>query len=449
MNSIETKKFKVAILGGGISGTSVFYTLAKYTDINSICLVEKCAQLGQVNSHGDNNSQTLHFGDIETNYSIEKAKVTKAASEMVVAYLASLGDAGHAIYEISQKMALAVGAKEVAALAERHERFKGLFPNSKLIGREQIAQLEPEIVRGRKADEALAACYTDKGYVIDFGKLAESFAAEGQKTTKTTEILLDTEVKNISKTAHGYLITTNNGMIEAEAVVVTMCSHSLMFAKMLGYGREFGILPVGGNFYTSSRQVLKGKVYTMQNGKLPFAAVHGDPNLGKSIETRFGPTANIMPFLERNNLKTFFEFIKSSTNSFSATLALLKVILEPTLFAFLFRSLAYELPFFGPRAFAKLASKIVPSLSYDDFKKGKTKAGIRPQLIDIKNKKLMMGEIEIVGENIIFNVTPSPGATACLKNAAKNVEQVIKFFDGRAIFYRDKFESDLSINKIN
>ena len=447
MESTDRQKFKVAVLGGGISGAAIFYTLAKYTDIGSVCLAEKCEQLGQINSHGNNNSQTLHFGDIETNYSLEKAKVTKAASEMVVAYLESLGNKGKGIYEVSQKMALAVGEKEVAALSERHERFKELFPDSQMIGREKIAELEPEIVRGRKEDEPLAACYTAKGYTVDFGKLAESLAAEGRAASKDAEILLGTEVKKISRHGQSYIITTDKGTIEAETVVVAMCSHSLMFAKALGYGREFGILPVGGNFYTSSRQVLRGKVYTMQSGKLPFAAVHGDPNIGDITHTRFGPTANIMPFLERNNLKTFSEFLKSSTDSMSAVLALAKVVLEPTLFGFLFRSLVYELPYFGPRAFAKLAKKIIPSVTYADFKRGKTKAGIRPQLIDIKNKKLMMGEIEIVGKNIIFNVTPSPGATACLKNAAKNVEQVVKFFEDKHHFDRPGFEKALSLTK--
>ncbi|NTW22768.1 FAD-dependent oxidoreductase [Candidatus Falkowbacteria bacterium] len=447
MESTEGKKFKVAVLGGGISGAATFYTLAKYTDVGSICLVEKCPQLGQINSRGSNNSQTLHFGDIETNYSLEKARVTKAASEMVVAYLLSLGNDGRGIYEVSQKMALAVGEKEVAALAERHERFKELFPDSRLIGREEIAKLEPEIVNGRKADETLAACYTDKGYTVDFGKLAESLVNEGCKAGQMTELFLGAKVTNIKKTPSGYVITTDKARIEAEAVVVAMCSHSLMFAKSLGYGREFAILPVGGNFYTSNRQTLKGKVYTMQSGKLPFAAVHGDPNLGDSVHTRFGPTANIMPFLERNSLRTFTDFLSSSADSYSSLRALLKVVFEPTLFTFLCRSLVYELPYFGPRAFAKLAKKIIPGLTYADFKNGKTKAGIRPQLIDIQNRKLMMGEIGITGENIIFNITPSPGATSCLKNAAKNVEQIIGFFDGSHKFDKARLETDLSLSK--
>lgn len=430
-------------MGGGVSGAAVFYALAKYSDIGSLCLVEKCGRLGQINSHGANNSQTLHFGDIETNYSLEKARATKAASEMVVAYLESLGQTGKGIYEVGPKMALAVGGAEVAALAERHARFAGLFPESRLIGRDEIARLEPEIVRGRAAQEPLAACYSDRGYTVDFGRLAESLAAEGQKANQAAEVLLSAEVRSIKKTAAGYLIETSAGLIEARVVVVAMCAHSLMFAKALGYGQDYALLPVGGNFYTSSRPVLRGKVYTMQSGKLPFAAVHGDPDLGDESHTRFGPTANIMPFLERNNLKTFFDFARSSTDSLKAVRALAKVVLEPILFGFLLRSLVYELPWFGPRAFARLAKKIVPSLAYADFKDGKTKAGIRPQLVDIKNKKLQMGEIEIVGDGILFGITPSPGATACLANAKRTAGRVVSFFGGAKSFDEAAFARDL------
>ena len=33
------------------------------------------------------------------------------------------------------------------------------------------------------------------------------------------------------------------------------------------------------------------KVYMVQNDKLPFAALHGDPDILKNGKTRFGPTA--------------------------------------------------------------------------------------------------------------------------------------------------------------
>jgi len=439
----ESKHFQVAVLGGGVTGSAIFHVLSKYTNINSIALIEKCDRLGQINSKENNNSQTLHFGDIEANYSFEKAKSTKAASEMVVNYLNKMGDEGKKMYTIAPKLLLAVGEKEINIFNERFKNFKEIFPDFKKIYREDIAMIEPEIVNGRKADEQIVAGYSENGYTVDFGKLAESFVEEAKKDTgKDLQVFLNTKVEKIIKKEKGFSILTDKEKIVADIIVVAMCSHSLMFAKSLGYGKEFSILPVGGNFYTSERKVLNCKVYTMQNDKMPFAGVHGDPNIYDEDQTRFGPTANIIPFLERNNLKTFFEFIRS-TGSLYSVIALFRVISDKILFTFLFKSLIYEIPYFGPRAYVKLCRKIIPTLKYEDFKNGKSKAGIRPQLVDNRTGKFKMGEAEIIGDNIIFNISPSPGASVCLANAAKNAKRVIDFSAGKFRFEEGEFDRDL------
>src|SRR5665811_235251 len=85
----STPKHEVLIIGGGVVGTALLYTLSKYTDIRNICLIEKYSDFGLVNSASYNNSQTLHFGDIETNYSIDKARSVKQMADMVMKYLES------------------------------------------------------------------------------------------------------------------------------------------------------------------------------------------------------------------------------------------------------------------------------------------------------------------------------------------------------------------------
>lgn len=85
-----TNQYDIAIIGGGASGTALLYTLAKYTNAKRLVLVEKYSALGQVNSHARNNSQTLHVGDIETNYSIDKVRQVKPAAMMVARYASQL-----------------------------------------------------------------------------------------------------------------------------------------------------------------------------------------------------------------------------------------------------------------------------------------------------------------------------------------------------------------------
>jgi malate dehydrogenase (quinone) len=80
-------KHEIIIVGGGVSGTALLYTLTKYSNIKNIGLIEKYRSFGLVNSASTMNSQTLHFGDIETNYSLEKAKKVKQSADMVKHYL--------------------------------------------------------------------------------------------------------------------------------------------------------------------------------------------------------------------------------------------------------------------------------------------------------------------------------------------------------------------------
>ena len=81
-----SKKYEVAIIGGGISGAALAYELSRYTDVKEIAVIEKYGSVGLVNSKGTSNSQTIHVGDIETNYTIEKARITKQTAKMVELY---------------------------------------------------------------------------------------------------------------------------------------------------------------------------------------------------------------------------------------------------------------------------------------------------------------------------------------------------------------------------
>jgi len=81
-------------------------------------------------------------------------------------------------------------------------------------------------------------------------------------------------------------------------------------------------------------------------------------------------------------------------------------------------------------------------LQLEDIEYAKGFGGVRPQVLDKKNKKLMLGEASInPGTGIVFNMTPSPGATSCLGNAQRDTKLVCEHL-GRT-FYEDRFEKDL------
>ncbi|MFA7285021.1 MAG: FAD-dependent oxidoreductase [Candidatus Absconditabacterales bacterium] len=436
--------YDVLIIGGGVSGTALLYTLAKFTDVKRIALLEKYDNVGLVNSKATNNSQTLHSGDIETNYNLAKATKVKRKADMlkhfVEEFAADHGD--QKLFHRYNKMILAVGAKEVATLEQRYQDFKELFPTLRRIERDEIAQLEPEVVMGRDINEPILALTSPEGYTIDYGLLSGCFVQQATaQEDKDIDIYLNTLVTDIKKTDTGYRVTTKSGEV-FETTVLAVCAggHTPLIAQSLGYGKNFSILSVAGSFFKSTRKILNGKVYTMQMEKLPFAAVHGDPDVHNADETRFGPTAKGIFMLERYNYNSIREYFKVFGFRWKAFQIIINLTLDRIIGPYLFKNFWYDVPRIGKRLFVKELKKIVPALSADDIVHGDGLGGTRPQILNLDTMQLEMGEAKISGDKVIFNITPSPGATTCLGNAYDDTQTIMGFFDGKFTFHKENFE---------
>lgn len=417
---MQARQHDVLIVGGGISGCALLYLLARYTDLKNIALVEKYSSLATLNTHGRNNSQTLHCGDIETNYTLEKAQKVQAAANMVVNYARQLPSSEHILYKYP-KMVLGVGEQECELLQKRYEVFHPHYNKMQFWDADGISRIEPNVVWGR--NERIAALGVEDDYsTVNFHALADSFVAQARQIPdKAITIYLNTRVKHIRQGDKLQRIQTNRAPLDAKFVVVSASGHSLLFAQSLGYGKEYACLPVAGSFYYAP-DILNGKVYTVQNDKLPFAAIHGDPDLLVRGKTRFGPTALILPMLERHNYRTVMDFLKLFSFDRGVMGAMWDLVKVSEIRNYMLKNFMFEVPYIRQRLFLKDARKIVPTLQLEDLTFAKRIGGIRPVMIDKNKRKLHLGEAKInTGNGIIFNMTPSPGATSCLQNAEQDL----------------------------
>lgn len=433
--------YEVAIIGGGISGTALTYILSNYTNINNIVLIEKDREVASGNSHRTGNSQTLHFGDIETNYTLEKAQKVKRAATLVKNYILK-NDTQQETYSLYHKMVLAIGKEQAEELRERYKEFQSLFPKLKLIEKAEIERLEPTVVKDRVPDEEILALFTEEGYTIDFQKLAQSFLQSIDHSGKSIELMMDTRVRSVKKEGE-YHIQTDRGAIAAKVVVFTAGAYSLLFAKSLGYGKDYALLNVAGNFYIAPG-VLNGKVYTVQLKQIPFAAIHGDAEVHDISKTRFGPTAKVTLLLELRKYATIFDYFKTAGLSINALLSFFNILSQKAISRYIIKNYVYDIPLIGKRFFLKEARKIVPSIQLSDLQLAKGYGGIRPQIVNLKTKRLELGEAKIAGENILFNITPSPGASTCLQNAEYDTEKIIAFLGQGYTFDKQRFLHDLA-----
>ncbi|MEL6383932.1 MAG: FAD-dependent oxidoreductase [Cyanobacteria bacterium J06626_18] len=439
-----SKQYDVAIVGAGICGTAVAYLLSQYTNVESVLVLEKCDDAAQVNSRVFNNSQTLHFGDIETNYTLAKARKVNRAASLTKQYLLK-HDPHQAIYSKYHKMVLAVGKEQTELLANRYQEFKSLFPHLRLINRAAIETVEPNILKDRDPEIAVSALFTKEGYAVDFQKLTKSFLEIAcDNSQATVEFQSGTHVKRLTQLEAGYRIDTNQQTFTAKTVVVAAGAYSLLFAKSLGYGRDYALLSVAGSFYRS-KSALNGKIYTLQSKKLPFAAIHGDPEVHDRTITRFGPTAKVLPQLERHRSATIIDYFRTAGLSLAAFLSFAAILLDFTILRYILRNLLYDVPFIGKRLFIQQVRRIVPSMQLKDLHYAKGYGGIRPQIVNTQTRKLQLGEAKILGDRIIFNITPSPGASTCLQNAEEDVEKIMEFLGEGYCFDKPRFWRDLGI----
>ncbi|TMI62339.1 FAD-dependent oxidoreductase [Candidatus Bathyarchaeota archaeon] len=423
--------YDVAIIGMGAVGTATGFLLAEFTNLQSLLFLEKENSAGQIASNRRTNSQTRHPFGGELNYSPEVMKAIKRYSDMIPSYANSeYGREYDILRRTKSGMVLAVGRNERDYLRKKfHDTVKPVFPYAELMeDKEEIAKLEPYIVRGRKRDEEIGIIRLQAD-MVDFGELATSFQDNASKRQdKKINVKFNTKVKRIENVSEGYDVHTDNaGSFSARYLVVSAGSYTLSFAKQLGLGADFVAFPVAGKFYTSP-SIINGKVYTFQEEGVPFAATHADREWDGAV-TRYGPTATPTLMFEKDkpDIKEFIDNLDS--------VLLDTVISKKAIRNIMIKNIAYSLPGVGRHLFWKYeARKIVPSIPYADLKPAPEFGGVRTVGINKRTRELRLGEFTLPevpknGVNICANMAPSPGASGCLGIAYKNVHKIASALD--------------------
>ncbi len=439
--------YDLVIIGGGISGASLLYTASRFSSLKHILLLEKYNGLAVLNSNARANAQTLHMGDIETNYSYEKARQVSESSHYVLNYLKRIvpKEKASRMFRRCNKMVLGVGGFEAEALEKKFSaKLRALFPSLRMVNGEEIARIEPNVMKGRNPKERVSALYSPYGYMVDFGMLTHSFVNRAIASRRSSKpvVRLNTPVVYAERGNRYYKVKTRHGVVNARFVAFDAGTYSLYFAKMFGYDRNLSILSIGGGYYYSKR-LLNGKVYRVQKGGIPFAAIHADPDIRYGNVTRYGPTVTLSAELELGHPDTIMDYIKTLDKDIATARVLKRILENRDIKRIISHNMLYSLPLVGRERFAEEeARKIIPKITYKDLWQDTRSGGIRPQIIDEEKGKLVLGEGKLQREGLIFNITPSPGASSCLASALADMRYIAKNLDAR--FDEERFIAELS-----
>jgi (S)-2-hydroxyglutarate dehydrogenase len=362
MQGITTKDF--LILGGGIIGLCVARELKKRNPQATIALLEKESAVG-LHASG-RNSGVLHAGFYYSADSL-KARFCRDGNRSLRAYIKSKG---LPLNECG-KLVVAKNADELPQLDEllRRARANGVALES--ISAAQAREIEPRVITHERALWSPNTATADPAQVI----------AAMRKDAEREGVQVITGGR-YSGYRNG-TVTTSTGNYSAGYVVNCAGLYADRVALDFGFSESYRILPFKGLYLYSDEPAgaFRTNIYPVPDLRNPFLGVHFTVTVDG--HSKIGPTA-IPAFwreqytgLSRFSLGEFMEIAWRDLGLFLSA-------------GFDFRRLALEeLRKYSRRHLVTLAASLATKVSVTDYTHW-GKAGIRAQLMHVRNRKLEM-----------------------------------------------------------
>ena len=391
-------KYDIAIIGGGILGTSISYWISSLYDVN-MCVIEKESNVAMHAS--SRNTAVVH----SPFYLNPKTKKVLAKSALIS-------------YEMWEKLAKKAnvpwkktGVLELALNENQHKSLEEFMQwgdengipskDLELLDGKQVSKMEPNV-------ECYSAISCKREVSSDFGAFTNEIKKESEK--QGTNFLLEKNVKDIKKNEKDSSIIFNDGSnVSANLVINCAGGNSLDIAQMLGLATEYSDLHFRGEYWVADPQysdLVKTTIYTVAEFKgYPFLDPHWIKKANGQAEV--GPNAVPVPSPE-----TYEGYI----GDFGTSILKLKDVVtgnaRKLLFDSEFLSLISKewLSSISKTAMIRRVQKFIPKIRPEFFSEKGT-AGIRSPIITPQGK-FLLDVMELENEHS-FNIINynSPGAT--------------------------------------
>ena len=381
-------KFDVAIVGGGIVGLACAYKLQlSYPKLNLV-VFEKESKLA--NHQTGRNSGVIHSG-LYYRPGSYRAKNCVNGREQLVEF-AKKYDIKH---DICGKVVVATNKNELDRLDSIYETGKanGLKGISK-ISIQELKEIEPYV-------SGVGAIRVPESGIIDFVGVTNKLAQLINDINANSKILTSTEVIDFDETK----IITSKGDFFANKKIICGGLFSDRLAKKDGLKPSLRIVGFRGDYYDlteKGKQKVNHLIYPVPNPEFPFLGVHFTRMTDGTIEC--GPNA-VFTFKREGYGKTDFNL----KDTFEALLYIgtWKLFFKHWRFG-----LNEYRRAFSKKLFLKELKRLIPSLTMDDIKVGRS--GVRAMALASDGDVFDDFKIEYLQNSIHVLNAPSPAATACL-----------------------------------
>jgi|TARA_R110000737_G_scaffold345455_1_gene373969 L-2-hydroxyglutarate oxidase len=398
--------YDFAIVGGGIVGAATFYKLQKKYPNLTIALFEKEDILADHQT--GHNSGVIHSGLYYKPGSLKARNCIDGRHELVAFAIEHNID-----HDICGKIVVATEEKELEFLEKIYKTgLENEIEGLRKIGPEEIKEIEPECV-------GIAGLHVPCTGIIDFRGATAKMVELALAINPQSELRLKTEVKSIVKDEKSSTLITNEGDFNAKYVIYCAGLQADRMARKDGVALKERVVGFRGDYYELTKQghhKIKHLIYPVPNPDFPFLGVHFTRMTDGEIEC--GPNA-VFTFKREGYGKTDFSLRDTwDALTYKGTWKLF------------FSNMAFGINeyrrAFSKKLFLKTLQRMVPSLTMDDLKPGRS--GVRALLL--KEDGDTRDDFKIIHEGNSIHVlnAPSPAATASLSIGNYIVKEVEEKF---------------------
>jgi L-2-hydroxyglutarate oxidase len=393
------QEFDYAVIGGGIIGLSVAWSILEKKPHSRLVVIEK--EEDWARHQTGRNSGVIHSGIYYKPGSL-KAKLCREGNRKLVDFCKTYGIR----YEACGKVIVATTDSELSLMENLYQRGMANGLVVKKLSAAAVKEFEPHV-------SCLAGIHVPSTGIVDFvgvcRKLAELIATQG------AELCLGTKVQALRANRNDAVLETSKGAIAARWIINCAGLHSDRVARLAGAKPAARIVPFRGEYYElrpERRDLVRNLIYPVPDPNFPFLGVHFTRMIDGSVHA--GPNA-VLSLKREGYHRTSFDlrdFMDTMTYGGFWRLAAkhARAGLEE-----IHRS-------FSKKAFVQSLQKLIPDIREEDLVPGE--AGVRAQAL--RPDGGLVDDFLIINERSGVHVcnAPSPAATASLEIGRVVAEQI-------------------------
>jgi (S)-2-hydroxyglutarate dehydrogenase len=392
------KSCDVLIVGAGIVGLTVAWELINRDPSLKIIILEKESSIGQHAS--GRNSGVLHSGIFYADDSL-KAKLCASGSRQMQEF----SNEHKIACNKSGKVIVATSESDLEIIDKLMKNAQANGVIAKKLNEKEVKDIEPY------ANVFQSGIYTPETAVIDSKAVLEKL----RYLLKDNNVIFKLSSPLVSQVEENNTVTTSKDTFSYGYLYNCAGANADRIAKMFGKANNYTLIPFKGIYYKLNQEkdyLVNSNIYPTPDVKLPFLGVHitrvidGNVYIGPTAIPAFG--RENYGILKGMNFQEVFEIGSELIKMYKANRGNFRLLAHN-------ETKKYYKPWF-----LESAKKLIPSLDSNDLI-STNKVGIRPQLVNIKTKKIEMDYVLEQTKNSTHVLNSISPAFSCAFSFAKYI----------------------------